>query len=109
MAFSDALPALDRLVTQQFGGTVQYSWGGLGPWTSVPGVFTENYVAASAMDVGVATTAPALWLSAAARSTLQFDPATERGVVFDCGGTLYKTIRPETDGSGGVLLFLQEA
>ncbi len=104
MGFPDALLAADRLVTQQLGETVRCSLWGVDPWTDVVGVFTAQYVTASASDTGVISTSPALF---ARVSDLPGDPDGADEMQVQRADVQYRVRESHKDGDGGVLLLLQ--
>lgn len=96
---------MDRLVHRHLGETVRCSLWGVDPWSDVPGVFSAEYVLASAGDAGVVSAGPAVFVRL---SALPFDPYSGEEMRIERGGVHYRVREARKDGEGGVVLLLTE-
>jgi hypothetical protein len=105
MAFADLIGIVDRLVNQHVGETVRCSRWGVDPWVSVRGVFSAQYQIGQALDTGVMSSSPAVFVRVA---DLPVDPDSDETLIVERGGTQYRVRESQKDGDGGVLLLLAE-
>lgn len=106
MTFATHLARMDRAVRKRTGGPVTYT-PGAGVAVTVDGIFDQAYRLVDLQQAGVASTAPAVFLTL---SDLPSDPLTDKQATVTIGGVTFTWLhnRCEPDGQGGVLLFLHK-
>jgi hypothetical protein len=106
MSFADHLARADAAARLHVGGPVTYT-PGVGAPVSVRGIFDAAYQLVDLQQAGVASTAPAVFLTL---SELPSDPLTDKQARVTINGVTYTWHhnRCQPDGQGGVVLFLHK-